>query len=176
MRESEISRRKMLLRALLLGSGDMAQAAAAAEALQQTESSEPLARALETAMAVCYMRPFTRSTLWSLEELAPTEGAAGVVHADLKKLRNLVYAHTDRRGGRQAEFVQLEFEGEMVSAVSKEMWRPYPRENLPIVIDLCSRLRDEMRTLAAGVQRDLQAVPDRTVPPSVPPPSTETAD
>jgi hypothetical protein len=44
--------------ALLLGASDMAQAIAAARALL-TEADGTLARVLETAMVVCFLRPFT---------------------------------------------------------------------------------------------------------------------
>jgi hypothetical protein len=63
--DSERNRLAKLRTALLLAGSDMDQAVAAARALQN-ESDGLLARALETAIAVCYMRPFTQSSLMAL--------------------------------------------------------------------------------------------------------------
>jgi hypothetical protein len=55
-----------LRESLLLAAEDMAQAMAAATALRtDTSDDEAWRRALETAMAVSYMRPFTRGA-WTL--------------------------------------------------------------------------------------------------------------
>jgi hypothetical protein len=62
---SERNRLAKLQEALLLAGSDMDQATAAARALQ-SETEYLLARALETAIAVCYMRAFTQSSLMTL--------------------------------------------------------------------------------------------------------------
>jgi hypothetical protein len=67
--------------AVLLGASDMRQAAAAARALEH-ESDGDLARALETAMMVCFMRPFTKSDLQVRAEFFPTG-------RDLEHLENI---------------------------------------------------------------------------------------
>lgn len=100
MHESERNRLAKEQRALLLASSDMEQAAAAARALEN-EHDGTLARALETAMAVCYMRPFTKSDLAVPDEYVPTTGVDEAAHSHLKALRNKVYAHTDKYGGAQ---------------------------------------------------------------------------
>src|SRR5688572_12411444 len=97
--------------ALLLAASDMDQAAAAARALEDAEDG-PLARALETAMAVCYMRAFTKSSLGTLpKEFVPTEPGEAERHASLKRLRDQFYAHTDMASGRQAQVTVEGVEG-----------------------------------------------------------------
>jgi hypothetical protein len=58
----------------VLACQDMDQAAFAARSAE-SEVDARVARLFETAMAVCYMRPFTQSTLLTLTEYAPTTGA-----------------------------------------------------------------------------------------------------
>jgi Phage integrase family len=87
---------------LLLAGSDMDQAAAAARALQ-SETEYLLARALETAIAVCYMRASTRSSLMTLPpEFVPTGDPDAKIHTELKAVRDKVYAHTDKAGSRSA--------------------------------------------------------------------------
>ena len=52
---------------LVLASADMKQAAAAARQLQRTFDIHT-SRALETAIAVCYWRPFSNNCLGTLED------------------------------------------------------------------------------------------------------------
>jgi len=76
--ESERNRLRKLQTVLILAARDiMDQATAAAAALQADKSTnEAYRRALETAMAVCYMRAFTKSSLMTLPaEYVPTEAA-----------------------------------------------------------------------------------------------------
>jgi hypothetical protein len=61
MHESQVNRKRKLSLVLQLGADDMEQAEAAARALQREAHDVHLRGALETAMAVCYMRPFTRT-------------------------------------------------------------------------------------------------------------------
>jgi hypothetical protein len=93
--------RKKLQTVLLLAGSDMDQAAAAARALQ-TEMEYLLARALETAIAVCYMRPFTRSAMTLPDSFVPTTEPDAGYHAEFKTLRDKVCAHTDKASGRSA--------------------------------------------------------------------------
>ena len=149
--ESERNRLETAQRALLLAVSDMEQAAAAARALRD-EDDGTLARALETAMAICYMRPFTRSDLQVPDEYVPTSGNDGDAHSHLKMLRDKVYAHTDKTSGRKIESFTIEIEGEIAQLSWREGWLPFPRANLPFVIDLCERQAQRMRIDAATLQ------------------------
>jgi hypothetical protein len=79
--------------ALLLSSYDMVQAAAAARALEG-EADGDLARALETAMAVCYMRAFTKGAGRLPAKFIPRDAPDADFHKQLVELRHRVYAHT----------------------------------------------------------------------------------
>jgi hypothetical protein len=132
----------------------MQQAAEAARMLQE-ERDGTRARVLETAMAVCYMRPFTTSDLRIPDEYIPTTGAGEAAHKHLKTLRDKVYAHTDKAGGRGIRNFKIEIEGEIVQFKWEEGWNAFPRENLPFVIDLCERQVKRMQVDAALIQREL---------------------
>lgn len=157
MHESERNRIEKEQRALLLAVSDMQQAAAAARALQEEEDGT-LARALETAMAVCYMRPFTTSDLQVPDEYIPTGGIDGEAHDHLKVLRDKVHAHTDKSSGRKIESFTIEVEGEIAQLSWREGWLPFPRENLAFVIELCERQAQKMRIDAAMLQLVLDGV------------------
>ncbi len=96
----------------------MAQAASAAVALQQeTEGNGPLRRALETAIAVSYARPFAPGNrAGSLRNgWEPANPRQAAFHDALIELRNQVYAHTDRTEARSVvdlkQLLGLEDEG-----------------------------------------------------------------
>ena len=147
------------VRRLILAASDMDQAAAAARALE-AESDGVLARALETAMVVCYQRPFTKSDLQLSGEYIPTSGEDARAHADLQRLRNKVYAHTDNASGRQAKIeVRPPHADDIIQVVWTEEWLPFPRESLPYVIALCERLAERLRSDAARTQMTLNALP-----------------
>src|SRR5436190_5915133 len=71
-----------------------------ARALDAETDDYNLMRALETAIAVCYARVFTTSSLLrlDLDEFEPAEPALAELHQWLYKLRAKVYAHTDKAG------------------------------------------------------------------------------
>jgi hypothetical protein len=58
--------------------------------------------ALETALVVCYARPFTHGKRVGQlgEEWAPEDAHERAVHDELLVLRNQAYAHTDKASGR----------------------------------------------------------------------------
>jgi hypothetical protein len=87
-----------LRESLILAAEDMAQAKAAADAVRtETSDDESWRRALETAMAVVYMRPFTKGA-WTLPtRFRPTSELGKELHQRLKDLRNEVYAHSALR-------------------------------------------------------------------------------
>ena len=70
MHESDRNRLLKRQRALLHAAADMDQAIAAAHALEAESRHVALMRALETAIAVCYARAFTTSSLLSLDGAA----------------------------------------------------------------------------------------------------------
>ena len=82
---------------LLLGAIDMDHVIAAAEAIQREhESGAPnlsLLRALETAVVVCYWRPFSQSN--TLGHLRKSDAHDPALHAQLKTWRDEAHAHTD---------------------------------------------------------------------------------
>jgi hypothetical protein len=85
--------------AVLLARNDMEQAAAAARALEQEEDMN-LARALETAIAVCYMRPFTKGGGKVPDRFIPRDQPQADYHRQLRDLRHKVHAHPDKTGPR----------------------------------------------------------------------------
>jgi hypothetical protein len=155
MHLSERNRLQTLQRALLLAASDMQQAAEAARMLQ-AEADGTRARVLETAMAVCYMRPFTTSDLKLPDEYVPTAGVDEAAHEHLKTLRDKAYAHTDKSGGRGIRDFTIAIADEIVHFNWKEGWMPFPRANLPFVIGLCERQAKRMQLDAALIQRELE--------------------
>jgi hypothetical protein len=76
----------------MLAAQDMEDARDAADRLQ----AAPRVRPLETALAVCYARPWTKSSIGQLgEQWLPEDGEGLKRHRDLIRLRNKLYAHTD---------------------------------------------------------------------------------
>ena len=155
MHESVKNRLAKEQRALLLAASDMDQAAAAARMLQE-ETDGTRARTLETAMAVCYMRPFTKSDLSVPDEYVPTAVDDEAVHSHLKMLRDKVYAHTDKSSGRKIRNFKIVIEDEIVQFKWQEGWLPFQRDNLPFVIDLCERQAQRLHVDAGLLQRQLE--------------------
>ena len=136
----------------------MDQAAAAARALQN-ESEYLLARALETAIAVCYMRPFTQSSLMTLPaELLPEGEPDGRYHTELERLRHKVYAHTDKAGGRAASInVETVANGALTLAY-RDAWLPLERAAIPALIDFFERQAERFRREAGFIHVKLNPV------------------
>ena len=121
---------------LALALSDMRQAAAAARLLDR-QLDVHARRALETAISVCYARPWIDSnnsgklkTKW-----LPNAGPDRDLHTRLLKLRRKTYAHTDPAGGRQA-FAQR---GPGNALGIGEQWIPLARSELPAIAGLCDR-------------------------------------
>ena len=133
-----------LAEALLLAAWDMEQAVAAARALESETKNLELMWALETAVAVCYARPFSRSERRPKrlpEEYQPTDERGRELHTVLYDLRRKTYAHTDKASGRKAELrVYDGADGSRVVKLSYE-WLPFPREWIDPVVQLCSDQR-----------------------------------
>jgi hypothetical protein len=131
----------------------MEQAAAAARALAQTDDLA-LTRALETAMVVCFLRPYAGDLSVPRAFRPPTNDGStdAQVFRELMRLRDPVYAHTDEKADRSAGPITLAERGEIVQLSWQEGWQGFPRGLLPEVIALAERLRDEMRGSAEKVQ------------------------
>jgi hypothetical protein len=161
MQNSERNRLGKLQTALLLAASDFDQAAAAARALDSERENLALMRALETAIAVCYSRAFTQSTLLKLcSEFVPPAGTADAeLHEVLMAARNKLYAHTDRAGGRSTTTSVATHPSEETAGLVewREEWLPFPRGYIPEVLDLCSRLAERFRGQAAAIQVLLDA-------------------
>ena len=131
----------------------MRQAAAAAQALEH-ESNVDLARALETAMMVCFMRPFTRSDLQVPAKFWPT-GQDREHLEKIKTRRDKVYAHTDKEAGRWTETVSVTRGGGRVGMHFREGWNAIDRADIPGFVALCERIEDDFQLKAGAIQLHL---------------------
>ena len=157
MHESERNRLRKLKEVLILAGKDMDQAHAAATALRvDLSDDESFRRALETAMAVCYMRPFTRSSLMTLpNEYVPTTWPDADLHAGLKNLRNEVYAHTDKDSGRTASMKAMGKSGDTVTLEWREEWLAFPIEDIPAALSLFVRQQNRFLIDAVSIHVEL---------------------
>lgn len=71
-----------------------------------------LGRALETALGVCYMRPFKSGSMALPPEYVPTTSPDVDRHDQLETLRDQVYAHNDQRGLRETSPMVIEVDNE----------------------------------------------------------------
>lgn len=128
-------------RRLVLAAADIRQVVAAAERLGELEPTDVnFVRALETAIAVCYWRPFSRNNaIGPLPTQWEPETADGLkVHRRLEHLRDKVGAHTDPAGGRKAQAnLLLNAEGELVDVGIAEEWDPLAHDELPAITATC---------------------------------------
>ena len=133
-----------LVEQLILASQDMDQATAAIRALEQEPPNTPLSRALETAIAVSYMRPFTESSLGTLPaNYVPTNPPDSIRHADMHWLRDKLYAHTDKEGGRGGSVQFLGVEEGRLNFMGQEESPTISRAAIPELADFFDRRRKE---------------------------------
>ncbi|MGB2875792.1 MAG: hypothetical protein WBB76_10005 [Gaiellaceae bacterium] len=151
--------RKQIVKLILAGS-DMDQAAAAARELiklnDQGVEEVPLRRALETALVVCYMRPFTASSSMAVSsKYIPKDPPDSELHTWLWERRHKAYAHTDAvASGRTAS-------AKILSATQPggweiefaETWIAIPPEMLEPFIDFFERQQGRFFNDAADLQR-----------------------
>jgi hypothetical protein len=157
MDESEHNRRTKHIEALLLAAQDMDDAAAAGRALyEDTSDDENFRRSLETGMAVSYMRAFTSSDKRLPNEYVPDHGHDADVHAVLKDLRDKLYAHTDKEGGRTATLRTTAESGDVVSLEYKIGWLAFPVEEIPDLLAFFARRKDQFQTAAASLHVDME--------------------
>jgi hypothetical protein len=134
---------------LALAAQDMREAAAAGrslaamiEDLEHRGYDSHAGRALQTAIAVCYARPFAETNrLGTLrKKWRPEDPVGRDVHEALCEMRNRVYAHTDPDGGRRvwASFDVSET-GEVEGVSVGVAWNPIRDTDLLTVIETCDR-------------------------------------
>jgi hypothetical protein len=153
MHESKINRYKKRQQVLLLAAWDMQQAEAAALALEAETENVALMRALETAMAVCYARSFTQSTLEMLpSDYVPTTPPDSDLHKWFRERRNKEYAHTDKKSSRTASVKVVGWEGDIVNVELHEQWDPFPRDLIAPAVDLFQRQCDRLRRDGTKIQ------------------------
>ncbi len=142
---------------LHLAASDMDQAAAAAEALAAETQDVNLMRALETAIAACYGRPFTEGTMIQRLDTGKwvPAGADRELHERLMTLRHKTYAHTDIGSGRSAGSSQISTSDGIAHTTYSEGWWAFPREWIPSVVDLCRRQAQRFRQEAAKIDAQL---------------------
>jgi hypothetical protein len=146
---SELSRLIREIRAVALAASDMRQAAAAAEALANEHQNVHVMRALETAVVVCYWRPFASGNAVRLDpaEWTPQDPQEIAAHETLKALRDKVYAHTDsviKIGGEKVRARDVERIEDLLGTLEEidwnapeaplmftEKWVPLNREGPP---------------------------------------------
>lgn len=131
---------------------DMQQVVAAAEALvdEHADGYGHLGRALETALVVCYARPFSKdNAVGSLGHKWPPLKRFRDLHRELLGLRNRVYAHTDRTVAREVVEVS-QLLGRPFSGSWTEAWHPIDPSVLPTIITLATELQYE---LAAAIHQ-----------------------
>jgi hypothetical protein len=126
---------------LVLAILDMGQAAAAARILDQQRDLQAR-RAIETAISVCYARPwlYSKGRGKLKKKWRPPNGPERDLHKRLLELRHITYAHTDVTGGREP-FVQR---GSEALAIG-EKWKSLPPGETPAIVDLCERQEARFR-------------------------------
>lgn len=134
MHESEKNRLVNEIRRYRLAQADMRQVIAAVDALADEHHNGYLCRALETAIVVGYARAFAAGN--EIETLGDewTADDPGMrrFHDELLRLRDQLYAHTDRRvGARDIEDVSALLGLGQVAYT--EWWRPIDRAALPMI-------------------------------------------
>jgi hypothetical protein len=128
---------------LRLAQGDMRQVIAAATFLSEGRHDQYLYRALETAIVVCYARPFGRSNVvGAIGEQWEAIGKAPNLHKELLRLRNKLYAHTDKTEAREVVDVAEMFD--LDSPAWTEGWHPIRPEVLPKIVALAAHLEAEL--------------------------------
>jgi hypothetical protein len=124
----------------------MEQAEAAARALEAETENLPLMRALETAIAVCDARAFTKTTLGTLSpQYVPVTPPDSDLHAWFRDRRDKEYAHTDKKGSRIASVEGGRLDGNVVTVMLREQSEPSPRELIALAIELFQRQRHRLR-------------------------------
>jgi hypothetical protein len=145
---------------LLLGAFDMDQVAEAVHAIdEQLRSGNPnlqLIRALETALVVCYWRPFSQSN--SKGHLRPGDAHDAELHAAMKRMRDSAHAHIDKESGRSAGISHLTTEKDGVEGIAfTESWWGLPDEWASQIVAIAGAQREAWRAEAESIRQRLLA-------------------
>jgi hypothetical protein len=141
---------------LRLAQSDMRQAIDAGEGLLD-EAGRPFRRALETALVVCYWRPFSNSTIGGLsEEWTPRDPARTKIHDRARQLRNQVFAHTDETTARGVVDVGDVFGPEWAGRFV-ETWRPLPDTFVRDLVSLAREYEQRLKDAANDLQEEIAA-------------------
>jgi hypothetical protein len=144
---------------LLLGADDMDQTAEAAHAIdREHRSGNPnlqLIRALETAVVVCYWRPFSQSN--SMGHLRAKDALDASLHKAMGRMRNSVYAHIDASSGRTAGITPHTTTEGVQGLAFTESWWALPAEWFPQIVKIAATQRDAWRAEAETIRQRLAA-------------------
>ena len=148
MKSKNIAKREQML---LFGATDMQRAVAAAEAIQREYESTtpviPLIEALQTALVVCYWRPFSQKN--TAGHLTDRDALDRDLHRDMKTLRDQVHAHIDVASGRTAGVTPVPISSDLTGfAFGESSWDGFPDEWLPRFIEVATRQMDDFRIKA----------------------------
>jgi hypothetical protein len=140
-----------------LAQADMRQTLAAITALTEERHNGYLCRALETAIIVCYARAFASGNeIGTLgEEWAPEEATLRALHDQVLRLRDQVYAHTDRRAGAR-DIADVATQFGLDAPMFTEGWRPIKREVLPALGALAEYQEQRFASAADELQEKLR--------------------
>jgi hypothetical protein len=133
---------------------DMYQASAAARLLLlQGPDDVHAARALETAMVICYARPFGRNNgIGPLPvKYAPQDERGRAMHDVLLMLRSKAYAHTDAESGREITNITGMGGGKARDRYG-ERWFSINRDAIPATIELCEAQADRFIDAAMAAE------------------------
>jgi hypothetical protein len=97
------------------------------------------------------MRAFTQSSLMTIPDAyVPDDPTDAELHEFLSRRRNKAYAHTDKASGRSTSTSRREdAEDGLFTFEVRERWVPFPRDWIPMLIDLCERQARSFR-IGAG--------------------------
>lgn len=136
----------------------MEQVREAVDAIDPAGDNYQLVRALETAIAVCYSRPFTESKFCKLGEAdaPPPDGGWRDLHDQILRMRKAVYAHTDKAGARDAPIEIVALPDGTSGYAFTEQWLPLDRSFLPAIRALAESQRDSFRQEAMRLEAQVQ--------------------
>jgi hypothetical protein len=150
-------------RRFLLAASDMRQAAAAADHLATEHRNGDLCWALETAIVICYSRPFARGNKTGTlgAEWAPPAPELVPLHDLLLDARDKVYAHNDRTGARGIRDVRelVDLDDEWLAEggpIFAEEWLPIRRDALPAIALMAEAQAARFIAEAEGRWKQLQ--------------------
>ena len=135
----------------------MEQVIQAAEAIRREHDAEEpnlqLIRALETAVVVCYWRPFSYSN--TVGHLLDSDAVNPELHAQMKTPRDKAHAHTDKSSGRTADIDELISQSGVEGLAFTESWWGLPDEWSSTIISVAVAQRDAWRAEAIGIRNRL---------------------